>query len=227
MRVFSAIFIGLFSAAICFAQTTALESNHTTSPTERQDKIVDLVMGDNDSLTGWVVDRQGNPQQGIEVSLANRTRLLNRAQTDKAGRFEFRHVAAGPKFVRAGRHTLGIRAWDARLAPPSANPGLLIVNGEAVRAQCATTGCTTTGCTDCTTCNSGNCGPFPGQPLPGQFGGVFQAMLRNPWLIAAGTATAIAIPLATDEDDERDGDNTNPLVSASNGDGAGSGEPAS
>lgn len=161
----------------------------------RSQSILDLVVSGKGDLQGLAVNRQGALAAGIRVSLLDNQRVLQTVTTDKSGRFLFRSVELGPKVIRANKISQTVRIWEQRTAPPNAKPELLFVAGSAVvRGQ----GCATASCDGCDAC-SGGC-------FQGHFGGAFQRMLQNPWLIGAGTAAAIAIPLATDDDDEQDDD---------------------
>lgn len=188
----------LFATQSILADTPAQSSTTAiaAASTERSQPIVDLVISATGDLPGRALSREGLAEAGVRLSLMDNHRVIETVTSDAGGYFVFRDVEPGLKVVRANRMIQPIRVWQQGIAPPSAKAGLLFVSGAlVVRAQSCSTGA---GCVGCDACCGGG--------FQGHFGGVFQHMLRNPWLVGAGTAAAIAIPLATDDDDEQDDD---------------------
>ncbi len=213
------LLIILLSSPTIFAQASSATKD-LVRPANKRQQVIDFAISDNGEFRGVVADRSGKPQADFDVMLLNRTEVIGVARTDATGRFAFANVAPGRQVLRTTEAAQNIRLWPAKLAPPNAKSGVLLVAGDStVRAQ---------GCSGGANC--GGCDSCGGTGIHGHFGGVFQRILQNPWLIGAGTAAAIAIPLATDDDDQRDGDFTSQLEISddvdTDGDGA-AGEPAS
>ena len=150
--------------------------------------VIECTLTSDSRFSGRVVNRSGRAIAGARVAMLTSDSKAVSTKTDGTGRFEFQRVRAGGYVLNVGAQSLQVRVWDARVAPPSARKELLLVSGDVVRAQCEA-GWQCDGCLSCET-----------QPQ-GHFGGVFQRILCNPWIVGAGTAAAIAVPLGTDDDD--------------------------
>lgn len=154
--------------------------------------VIDCIVDSEGQLTGRLVNAQGTPIKGTLLALAGQSKVVDQLKTDGAGEFRFTRVNAGTYVVNVnGRQVQPIRIWDRGVAPPNAKTSLLLVAGSVTRAQhCETGGPACGGCESCC------------ETHPGFFGGAFQSILRNPWIVGAGTAAAIAIPLSTSDDDD-------------------------
>jgi len=154
--------------------------------------IEDVRLSANGRLQGRVVDRQSNPVANSQIILSTPKGTLGTIKTDKSGRFSAVGLRPGPLAIQTSGGTQMVRVWSADIAPPKSKPGVLVVVGRVVRAQCPSG----VECGGCNSCGEGATG------FTGHFGGIFQRALQNPWLMGAGTAAAIAIPLAYDDDDD-------------------------
>lgn len=167
----------------------AAEATAKTSATR---KVVDVKLNDDGAVLGRLVDRQGKPIANVTVNVASKyTKVATK--TNNEGFFAAKGVKSGELALQVANQTQVVRAWDAKMAPPSAAPGALLVVGDAVRGQCQA------GCQGCSSCAGGG-----GGGLSGLFGGGLGgggSMLASPLVIGAGVAAAIAIPLALDDDD--------------------------
>jgi len=163
---------------------SAQMQGRTISPS----KSVDVTLGKNNTLRGKVVDRQGRSIADAQVDLLGSRGTTTTTRTNLRGQFVFSNLSTGVVIVKMGRQVQKVRVWSAAVAPPSSRNQALFVVGSAVRGQCADDPCG-----DCDYCGGG-------API-GHFGGFFQNILQNPWIVGVGTAAAIAIPLATDDDD--------------------------
>ena len=208
--------IGFLSPATLFgAQPTG------TAPATRV--VKDVAMGNGNTLSGQLVNGQGQRLANAPVTIQNNARQIVQTVTDSEGRFQATNLRGGVYQVAAGSTTGVYRLWTATTAPPSATEGLLLVDSQStVRGQCASGGCADGGYVDAgyPVVQGGGygapCGDACGAPVgydacgSGCGGGIFGGagggggmlgLLSNPWVIGAAVAAAIAIPLALDDDD--------------------------
>lgn len=179
-----------------------VSSQSQTLPQTKKSQLVrprtaDCKLASDGSLTGQLVGADGKPIRDAKLVLAAKNKVVATAKSAQDGTFQFAKAPTGALGIFFGNESRLVRVWPATKSPPSAKQKVLVVSGNVARAQCCDAGCAD-GC-DGTSCGGGGC-------YQGHFGGIFQRILHNPWLVGAGTAAAIAIPLATDDDDVRDGD---------------------
>ena len=150
--------------------------------------IADVALDDQSALTGQAVSLQGAPLAGAQVALDDgRQQWIT--TTDAEGNFRFNGVRGGAYRVQLGEQTQFCRAWKAGTAPPAANRGLMIVEGQqTVLGQ--------------------NCGsPVVGCGSPVADGmSRCKELLSNPLVIGGLIAAAIAIPIAVHNADDDDDD---------------------
>ncbi len=120
------------TVGICFPQM-ALGAN----PAAKQVPVVTDVKLKSGTLLGQVVDAQGKPVAGVPVSLSSGGRKLIGGKTNEYGGFAFKGLAnSGVYQVAAAQGQGTFRVWPERIAPPSAQPGALVVaGGETLRGQ--------------------------------------------------------------------------------------------
>ncbi|MBN2477531.1 MAG: carboxypeptidase regulatory-like domain-containing protein [Pirellulales bacterium] len=136
--------------------------------------VQDVVLQDGGVLLGKVVSPQGIALSKVPVSLQDQRREVARGVTDQNGCFAVRGLRTGVyQLVGAGSHGT-CRMWTRDSAPPTSQPGVLLVAGDTIRGQCSD-GCDS-GC--------GNCK------------GSLAFWLANPWVVAGVLATAVAVPVA-------------------------------
>ncbi len=139
-----------------------------------QPLVTDVALAQGGILNGKVVDRQGAAQARVAVHLVRDGEMVAASETDAQGEFHVAGLRGGVYQVETSQSVGVYRLWAEQTAPPAANEGILIVNGDdAVRGN--------------------QCGP----------GGGVLGFLANPWVLAAIVAAAIAIPLALDDDDDQ------------------------
>ncbi len=143
-------------------------------PTSLETKVIDLALGQNGTLIGKVVDRQGVPQVGIPIKLAPTQGPSLQLRTGEQGRFIVRGLRGGQYRVTVDKQSSLVRLWATATAPPHAHREAMFVVGITVRGQRVT---------------------------PGHFDGILWRALQNPWIVGGMTAAAIAIPLALDNRD--------------------------
>ena len=127
-------------------------------------------------LLGQVVDVEGQPVAGTVVTLREGEDKVGETKTDAQGYFSFRGLASRGYVVEAAGGLGMYRAWSQSVAPPSAQPGVLIVAGKTtVRAH------------------------FYHRHR--RRGGYLWAVMANhPYLTAALVGAAIAIPISVGDD---------------------------
>lgn len=98
--------------------------------------VGDVVLRDGKILLGQVVTPEGKPLPGISVALRDRKTELAAGKTNENGYFAFSGLTTGTYQVVGAQTTGTYQVWTKDLAPPTAQPGALIVaGGETVRGQ--------------------------------------------------------------------------------------------
>jgi hypothetical protein len=99
--------------------------------------ISDVALDAAGTLSGQVLNAQGNPMTKALVTLRSPVADVASAVTDHEGRFEIHGLPGGVYEVTSGGSSGVFRLWTAAASPPSANKGILIVAGGPVsRGQC-------------------------------------------------------------------------------------------
>ena len=176
---------GMLTPAAIFGSTPA----EPTTPL----RISDVALAAGNTLTGQLVDSQGQPLAQQAVYLQRNGQVVAKVVTNEVGQFQAGQLQGGLYHVATSTTQGTYRVWADQTAPPAAATGVLLVdNGQVLRGQCAD-GCSTAGVPGHVLGQGG----FP--VAPG--GGGMLGFLANPWVIGAAVAAAIAIPLAVDDDD--------------------------
>lgn len=98
--------------------------------------VADVALRQSGSLLGVVVDAQGLPMPGTEVSVLQSGKVITRTRTDSLGQFSTVPLRGGVYQIAAGQGATTLRAWEAKAAPPAARPVALVVGSpEVVRGQ--------------------------------------------------------------------------------------------
>lgn len=103
-------------------------------------RILDIELTGTGSLSGTVINAQGNPLAATTVVLRQQRRDVAQTVSDQTGRFQMTGVKPGTYQILAGEGHGLIRLWAEGMAPPSAKPQLMVVaqRGPVVRGQIAT-----------------------------------------------------------------------------------------
>jgi len=121
----------LAAAGMCVPQLVFAQATPAESPAA----VVDVRLSADGVLHGRVVDGQDAAQAKIPVSLASARGVLAVAKTDQHGSFRFAGLCDGVYWLSTGQGARAFRLWNARTAPPTAEPYARIVTGT-VRGQC-------------------------------------------------------------------------------------------
>ena len=152
--------------------------------------VMDVQLHEGGLLLGQVVTPDNEPVAGVEVKLTSEGAPVAAAKTGAGGRFAFRGLQGSKVYQVTTNSALETcQVWDKHLAPPSAQPGVLIVSGSrTVRGQCGGYQC------GGGQCGGSRCG---GSQCGGGTGGCgVLRLLANPLVMAAVVATAVAVPVA-------------------------------
>ncbi len=103
--------------------------------------VADVALRADGTLLGQVVNSSGNAVPNERVSLQITGKEVAASTTDRAGFFAFSGLRTGLCAITTVRGGGYYRVWDASVAPPSAQPGAMIVAAE--RAQGVVRGQTT------------------------------------------------------------------------------------
>lgn len=89
----------------------------------------------NGTLTGKVVNTQGQLLSGsvIKVSLGNRE--IATAVAGQNGEFAVKNLSSGVYQVSTGQTQAVVRLWEGHAAPPAAKKNILLVSGTTTRGQ--------------------------------------------------------------------------------------------
>jgi hypothetical protein len=133
--------------------------------------LCDVELRDGGVLLGQLVDQQGLPKADEAVVLLGGAEKLAETRTDGRGLFAFRGLRGGVYQLTAADGVGAYRVWATGTAPPSAQPGALLVTGEdLIRSQRGA--------------------------LLRNAGSWLQFNLTNPLFLVGVTAVAIAVPVA-------------------------------
>ncbi len=137
--------LGVMSPAATFGATPEVQVKQPAS------QVKDVELSVAGTLTGQVVDQQGNKLANVPVTFAQNGNQVAEAITNDAGEFSVSGLAGGAYQVASINGLTHYRAWSAETAPPAASQGILLVAPQSVvRGQCA----------------SGDCGGGYGQGIP-------------------------------------------------------------
>lgn len=126
--------------------------NSAVRPTLSPGGVLDVRLGNNDSLSGYLVNHDGAPVTGAIVSLRQSGRILSSTATDARGAFRIEPVPGGVYDLAVSRRSQPIRVWTASSAPPTAQSAAVFVVAEnVVRGQsaCDEIPCDELVCDDC------------------------------------------------------------------------------
>ena len=104
---------------------TGLNSNIVAS-------IIDVSLGPNGTLTGQVVDEQGNAEEKQLVVVRQQNRVVAYTQSGPDGVFAISGLQTGMFHVTTDSGGKVCRFWTEKIAPPSATRDLLLITGSTV-----------------------------------------------------------------------------------------------
>lgn len=95
--------------------------------------IRDVALGKNGSMTGQLLDGQGQTRPNQMVVVQRQGGDLHKTQTDNDGRFVVNGLTGGTYYVATVDSAAFCRCWTERTAPPAAKHDLLLVSGEGIQ----------------------------------------------------------------------------------------------
>ena len=98
--------------------------------------VQDVALSADRSLSGVVLDMQGQPRAGSLVLVDGNAAGPQRAVTDSQGRFTIANLRGGVYRITTPRGAVICRIWSPGTAPPTARSGALIIEmSDVVRGQ--------------------------------------------------------------------------------------------
>jgi hypothetical protein len=215
---------GVAVTTACFGMlvpqaTRAIELERPGSGTSRASEdraarsvVIDVSLRQGGTLSGQVVDPQGQAIEGANVWLRQNGKTLGRTVADQHGRFAMRGLRGGVYHLVTTSGSAICRAWSVGTAPPSSRQQVMLVSGPAIRAQeyesiePESEEIVPGQSVPVETYEPAPGGPYYSGPMGPAFGGPtfgqkMVGFLTNPWVVGALIAAAIAVPLAIDDDD--------------------------
>lgn len=170
--IFRGMVMGLAALGVC------LSGAAFAVPPAAKPVVHDVALMNGGNLVGQLVDTQGVPKAGMNVTLSLEQRPLAVAKTDAAGRFAFGGLQGGVYQLTAADGSGVYRLWVPGTAPKGTSPIAMITSGDTV---------------------VGAQGPPNGYYYQYQpnYRGVGRAkfLLSNPWVVSGIVATAVAVPV--------------------------------
>ena len=125
-RIVNGVMVSL--AAVGFLIPTPVVAATTASAPA----VVNVALRDGGVLVGQVVTDQGTPQPSVPVSIRSQDRELAIAKTGQEGYFAFKGLRGGVYQLVTDRGHGVYRVWSPGTAPPAAQQGALLVDGDQV-----------------------------------------------------------------------------------------------
>jgi hypothetical protein len=94
--------------------------------------IVDVSLSQDNLLRGQLVNRDGASKSKATVILVSTRGPVAQTTTNDKGTFAFRVAKGGVYVLSDGETSTLVRAWTKQAAPPSAQPGILMVSDQGV-----------------------------------------------------------------------------------------------
>ncbi|HJN10827.1 MAG: carboxypeptidase-like regulatory domain-containing protein [Pirellulaceae bacterium] len=97
-------------------------------------RVADVALTSTGELRGQVLNAEGVPQTQVKVAIGQTSQQPTFVSTDEDGRFAVRGLSAGIYQVQTSHGNGVYRVWAPNTAPPSAQPGVLVVShGQIAR----------------------------------------------------------------------------------------------
>jgi hypothetical protein len=139
--------------------------------------IRDVELANGGLLVGRLLDANGRPQRGADVSILTGGKTLAATRTDADGVFAVSHLRGGVHEISTADNVQLLRLWANGTAPPRSPQSIDVVSGsDVVRGQY---------------------GPPPGN----RFIRKAKVWATNPWIVGGVVAAAVAIPVALSDND--------------------------
>lgn len=125
----------LTHAAVVLACCGLLMPQHAVAATPKAKAIPDIALTANGSLTGHLVNPEGQPLDGAVVTIRHGGQEVAKAVSNAQGAFSVNGLSNGIYEVAVGQQSVPVRVWSAAAAPPTALTQAVIVVGGAARGQ--------------------------------------------------------------------------------------------
>jgi len=125
-RIVNGMMVGLAALGLVLPQQLVAATPTPASP------VVDVALREGGLLVGQVVDEQGVGLGNVPVSLRQQDRELAIGKTNPDGTFGFKGLRGGIYQIVADQGHGVYRVWTVGTAPPAAQDGALVVNGDPV-----------------------------------------------------------------------------------------------
>ena len=120
-------------SGVCCATLLCGQLAHAAQPSFlTTSRVADVALTSTGELRGQVLDAQGVPQPQIKVAVGQMNQQPTYVSTDSAGQFTVQGLSAGVYHVQTAHGSGVYRVWAPRTAPPSAQPGVLVVNNDQI-----------------------------------------------------------------------------------------------
>ena len=119
----------------CIGSLVIPQSTRAADPLPARSAVRDISLDTQGSLRGTLVNTEGKPQGERDVVLLRGNEVLGTAKTQADGTFAIKQVRSGTYELASAKAVNLVRVWQARSAPPSAQPTAMIVEGPVVRGQ--------------------------------------------------------------------------------------------
>lgn len=154
-------------------------------PPAHKPVVRDVALTNDGALVGKLVDAQGLPLAGVDVTLVAEQQPLGTRTTSREGVFTFRGVRGGIYQLTGANGAATYRLWAPGTAPKGTGSMALLTAGEAV---------------------------VRGQYYGANYSYGYQQgplsrakfYLANPWVVSGIAATAVAVPVGIANADEGD-----------------------
>ena len=125
--------LGMAVFALATVNWSNAHAAESAQPTNVSPAVArDVALAPGGLLRGHVVDAKGVAMKGAPVSVWHENYQVAQTVTDENGQFSVTGLRAGVHRLQAGQGGDVYRFWTAEAAPPGAQPGSVVVPGEAV-----------------------------------------------------------------------------------------------
>lgn len=168
-------------ALLASQQVLAAEPGALQAEAVQSIQPVDVVLGADGVMQGYVVSAQGEPTAEVEITLTTSNGEQVTTASDEKGRFGYRGLSGGTYQLETAHGVVVCRAWTPKAAPPRSAATLLLVHdADVVRGQ------------------------WSAPPAVNGSVSRLKYAMTNPFFVATVVGAAVAIPVAIHNADDDD-----------------------